>query len=67
MRNSNLYIWIILCILLYIFKYIHAYTWDYKLVKVKEKTKWKAWQLPFFIVESSFVKTKVLGWQWTLG
>ena len=29
---NYIYIEIILCILLYVFKYIHAHAWDYKLV-----------------------------------
>ena len=31
------YIRIILCILLYIFKYIHAYAWSYKLVYINSQ------------------------------
>ena len=34
---SIIYMEIILCILLYIFKYIHAYAWGYKLVIIKIK------------------------------
>ena len=34
---SIIYIGIILCIILYIFKYIHVYVWGYKLIYYSER------------------------------
>ena len=51
---SIIYIGIILCILLYIFKYIHAYAWGYKLVYISSQNSKKI-QLAFSIGIQFFI------------
>ena len=53
-----IYIWIILCILLYIFKCIHVYVWGYKLVTINNKLSYndfKIWKLVLKIVKTSYI------------